>query len=78
MVGRRVNEDANEDTKAARENMKKLAGSIALNPETRFMFTCGVSPPLVVDPETFWKNSVSYYLKQTRQQKNNNDDDERK
>lgn len=76
--GRTVYEYTIQVTKAATEKMKKLAGAIALNQETQFMFIYGASPPLVVDPETFWTNSVSYYLKQTRQQKNNNDDDERK
>ena len=44
------------------EKMKTLAGAIALNQETQFLFVYGASPPLVVDPETFWKISVSDYL----------------
>lgn len=42
--------------------MKELAGAIALNQETQFLFIYGANPPLVVDPETFWKTSVSDYL----------------
>lgn len=48
------------------ENTKKiqeLAGAIALNQETQFLFVYGAMPPLVVDPETFWKISVSDYLR---------------
>ncbi len=50
-------------TKENTEKMKKLAGAIALNQETQFLFVYGASPPLVVDPDTFWNFSVGDYLK---------------
>ena len=51
----KVNED---NTK----KMKELAGAIALNQETQFLFVYGAVPPLIVDPETFWETSVKDYL----------------
>jgi len=51
--------------KVTPENTKKmqsLAGAIALNQETLFLFVYGAVPPYTVDPETFWKTSVSDYL----------------
>ena len=78
VAGGTVYEYTIEVTNGGMETMIKLAGARALNQETQFRFIYRASPPLVVDPETFWTNSVSYYLKQTRQQKNNNDDDQRK
>lgn len=51
-------------TKENTEKMKKLAGAIALNQETQFLFIYGANPPLVVDPDTFWSTTVGDYLKQ--------------
>ena len=50
-------------TKANTEKMKTLAGAIALNQETQFLFIYGAKPPISVDPEIFWENSVGEYLK---------------
>lgn len=50
-------------TKANTDKMKTLAGAIALNQETQFLFVYGAKPPLAVDPEIFWNNSVGDYLK---------------
>lgn len=46
------------------EKMKTLAGAIALNQETQFLFMYGPVPPYPVDPDTFWDTSVSDYLQQ--------------
>lgn len=53
------------------EKMKKLAGAIALNQDTQFLFVQGASPPLVVDAETFWTTSVSDFLNNLKTQKKN-------
>ena len=53
-------------TKENTEKMQKLAGAVALNQETQFLFVYGASPPLVVDPDTFWKTSVGDYLQQIK------------
>lgn len=66
--GKTIYEYTIQVTKENTEKMKKLAGSIALNQETQFMFIYGANPPIIVDPETFWTNSVSYYLKQMQKQ----------
>lgn len=50
-------------TKENTAKVQKLAGAIALNQETQFLFIYGASPPLVVDPDTFWDTSVADYLK---------------
>jgi len=44
------------------KKMKELAGAIALNQETQFLFVYGAVPPLSVDPDTFWDTSVRNYL----------------
>ena len=45
------------------EKMKTLAGAVALNQETQFLFVYGAGvPPHAVDPDTFWNTSVSDYL----------------
>lgn len=44
------------------KKMRELAGAIALNQETQFLFVYGAVPPLMVEPDTFWKISVSDYL----------------
>ncbi len=44
------------------KKMKELAGAIALNQETIFLFIYGASPPYTVDPDTFWNSSVGDYL----------------
>ena len=46
------------------KKMKELAGAIALNQETQFLFVYGAQPPLVIDPITFWKTSVKDHLDQ--------------
>lgn len=51
------------------KKMKELAGAIALNQETQFLFIYGVQPPLVVDPATFWKTDVSDYLQNLQKQR---------
>lgn len=53
-------------TKENAEKMKKLAGAVSLNQETQFLFIQGASPPLVVDPDTFWTTSVRDYLQQIK------------
>ena len=50
-------------TKENTEKMKGLAGAIALNQETQFLFIYGANAPIVVEPETFWTTTVSDYLK---------------
>ncbi len=42
--------------------VQSLAGAVGLNQETVFLFIYGALPPLTVDPETFFKTSVSDYL----------------
>jgi hypothetical protein len=54
------------------KQMKSLAGAIALNQETQFLFIYGAAPPLVVDPTTFWDTSVSEYLQNLQPIKKNN------
>jgi len=49
-------------TKENTEKIKELAGAIALNQETLFLFIYGANPPLTVDPDTFWSTKVSDYL----------------
>ena len=44
------------------DKMKEIAGAIALNQETQFLFVYGANPPLSVDPKTFWTISVTDYL----------------
>jgi len=44
------------------KKMKELAGAIALNQETQFLFVYGAVPPLMVEPDTFWDTSVRNYL----------------
>jgi len=51
------------------KKMKELAGPIALNQETQFLFVYGAVPPLAVEPETFWGISVSDYLQKLQQVK---------
>lgn len=49
-------------TKENTAKLKTLAGAIALNQETQFLFVYGANPPIIVEPETFWDVSVSNYL----------------
>lgn len=49
-------------TEGNTKKLKELAGAIALNQETQFLFIYGAQPPNVVDPETFWKTSVTDYI----------------
>lgn len=58
-------------TEANTKKMKSIAGAIGLNQETQFLFIYGASPPLVVDPETFFKTSVSDYLQNLKTQREN-------
>lgn len=44
------------------EKMRTLEGAIALNQETQLLMIYGTQPPHAVDPDTFWKTSVSDYL----------------
>ena len=44
------------------KKMKTLAGAIALNQETQFLFIYGAQPPHSIDPKTFWSVSVSFFL----------------
>jgi len=48
------------------KKMQQLAGGIGLNQETKFLFVYGSTPPLAVDPKTFWKTSVSDYLEEIK------------
>ena len=49
-------------TPANTEKLKELAGAVALNQETQFLFIYGANPPHVIDPETFWNTTVNQYL----------------
>jgi hypothetical protein len=49
-------------TKENTEKIKTLAGAIALNQETIFLFVYGANPPLIVDPDTFFNVKISDYL----------------
>lgn len=53
------------------KKMKSISGAIGLNQETQFLFIYGASPPLVVDPETFFKTSVSDYLQNIKPKQEN-------
>jgi len=44
------------------KKMKTLAGAIALNQDTKFLFVYGAVPPTIVEPEIFWNTSVKDYL----------------
>ena len=44
------------------EKMKSLAGAIALNQETKFLFVYGAIPPIIVTPEIFWESSITDYM----------------
>lgn len=44
------------------KKMRSLAGAIALNQDTKYLFVYGAVPPLIVDAETFWDVSVKGYL----------------
>jgi len=61
-------------TKENTAKVKELAGAIALNQETQFLFMYGASPPLAVDPDTFWDTSVSQYLNNINPLKRNEKD----
>ena len=54
------------------KKMKELAGAVALNQETQFLFIYGAVPPQVVDPDTFWNVSVSEYLESIKPQNEKN------
>ena len=60
--GKTVYEYTLKVSKETTEKVKTLAGAIALNQETQFLFIYGAMPPLVVDPDTFWEVSVRDYL----------------
>ena len=49
-------------TKENTDKLKRLAGAIALNQETQFLFIYGANPPHAVDPETFWDTTMNEYL----------------
>lgn len=56
-------------TKENTEKMKKMAGAVALNQETQFLFIQGASPPIIVDAQTFWSQSVSEHLNSLKPKK---------
>lgn len=60
--GKTVYEYTLKVSKETTEKVKTIAGAIALNQETQFLFIYGAQPPLVVDPDTFWDVTVSEYL----------------
>lgn len=56
------------------KKLKTLQGAIALNQETQFLFVYGAAPPYALDPETFWKTTVTDYIQQVSLIKNKRDD----
>ena len=56
------------------KKMQELAGAVGLNQETRFLFVYGATPPLLVEPKTFWKSSVEDYLEKIKPIKDDNSD----